>query len=79
MLLSKSGHQWKVNFSQLYNYLFVGIVSQDMLDELSISDLEFKEYSITSTESGNYEECGKASWANNLPLELEPTFNFTKQ
>jgi hypothetical protein len=45
---------------------------------MSLSDLEFKENSSTSTEIGNFEEYGKALKAPYHPSEIESMLYFNK-
>ena len=60
--------------------MFVGFITSDMLDDLSLSDLDSKENSFsTSNDFGNLEECsGKALSVQNNPLELQNTFSLKK-
>lgn len=61
----------------LSSNLIIGFVTSEMFEDLTISDIESKETSSFSSDSGNYEECCKAPLAKNNPLELSNTFYFS--
>lgn len=54
MLLSKLGQQWQVNLFTLCNNFFLGLVNFDNFDDLSISDLDFRELSHSSGSQNYY-------------------------